>query len=318
MLAAVNLNHRAAAVVDEVASNCDALRIAVAHTASGVRLVDCGVQAPGGLSAGVALARICLADLGDVALVQDDDRKLLGPLVTVRTDFPWQACMASQYAGWQVKGDAYFAMGSGPMRACAAREPLFADLEFQETSEVCVGVLEASALPPDEVCVEVAQKCGVEPAQLTLLVASTKSLAENVQVVARSVETALHKLHELKFDVRRVVSAWGSAPLPPPAKDDLAAIGRTNDAVLYGGRTTLFVRGDDASIEEAGAHLPSSSSSDYGRPFAELFAEREYDFYRIDPLLFSPAQVTIANVDTGRAFRFGDVADDVLLTSFGL
>ena len=40
-------------------------------------------------------------------------------------------------------------------------------------------------------------------------------------MVARSVETALHKLHELKFDLNQIVSAFGTAPLPPVATKDL-------------------------------------------------------------------------------------------------
>ena len=86
---------------------------------------------------------------------------------------------------------------------------------------------------------KIAAACQVEPSSVTLLVAPTASLAGGVQVVARSVETAMHKLAELKFDLARIVSAHGSAPLPPVAGDDLAAIGRTNDAILYGARVVL-------------------------------------------------------------------------------
>jgi methenyltetrahydromethanopterin cyclohydrolase len=178
--------------------------------------------------------------------------------------------------------------------------------------------LEASKLPPGDVCREIAEKCGVEPANLTLLVAPTRSLAGTVQIVARSVETALHKLHELGFDIKRVQSAYGTAPLPPPAADDLAAIGRTNDAILYGGQVTLYVRGDDASLEEFGPKTPSSASRDHGRPFAEVFAGYNHDFYQVDPLLFSPAVVTFCNLDTGRSQSFGSAEPDVLRKSFGL
>jgi methenyltetrahydromethanopterin cyclohydrolase len=147
-------------------------------------------------------------------------------------------------------------------------------------------------------------------------VARTASLAGTVQVVARSVETCLHKLHELGFDLSRVQSGYGLAPLPPVAADDLTGIGRTNDAVLYGGAVTLWVRGDDASLEALGPRVPSCSSSDHGQPFVTVFEKYGRDFYKIDPLLFSPAEVTFVNLDTGRTYRFGQLRADVLRQSF--
>ena len=312
----MNLNHRAVSLCSHLADDAQRLRVELHRQDSGALVVDCGVKSVGGLDAGLLLARVCLADLATVSLAPGANG--LGPIVQVQTDHPLLACMASQYAGWEVKGEKFFAMGSGPMRAAASREPLFEDLKYRESASHCVGVLESGKLPNDEVCRDVAAKCGVEPSALMLLVAPTRSIAGTLQVVARSVETALHKLHELKFDLHRVVSGWGSAPLPPPAKDDMAAIGRTNDAILYGGHAVLYVRGDDESLREIGARTPSSASKDYGRPFAEIFASYNHDFYQIDPHLFSPAVVTLVNLDTGNSFRFGKFDDAVVAKSFGI
>ena len=312
----MNLNARAAALCRTIADDAERLRVELHLQDCGAMVVDCGVKSVGGLEAGLLLARLCLADLATVEIVPSGSG--LGPMVQVRTDHPLLACMASQYAGWEVKGEKFFAMGSGPMRAAAAREPLFDDLKYRESASACVGVLESGKLPTDEVCRDVAAKCGIEPAELTLLVAPTRSMAGTLQVVARSVETALHKLHELKFDLHRVVSGWGAAPLPPPAKDDLAAIGRANDAILYGGHAVLYVRGDDESLRAIGAQTPSSASKDYGRPFAEIFAGYDHDFYKIDPHLFRPAVVTLVNIETGNSFRFGKFDEAVLAKSFGI
>ena len=158
----------------------------------------------------------------------------------------------------------------------------------------------------------------MKPQDLTIVYAPTASLAGTVQVVARSLETALHKLHELGFDLSRVQSGTGTAPLPPVAGEDLAGIGRTNDAILYGGEVTLWVTGDDQSIEQLGAQIPSSSSEDYGRPFIEIFRQYDNDFYKIDPHLFSPAIININNLETGSYFRYGKFNVDVLAKSFGL
>ena len=179
--------------------------------------------------------------------------------------------MASQYAGWQVQAGKFFAMGSGPMRAAYGKEELFEHLPGRETAPVAVGVLETRKLPDEAVVAHLAQKLGLPSAKLTLLAAPAFSIAGNLQVVARSLETALHKLHELKFDLHQVVSGCGTAPLPPVAGDELSAIGRTNDAILYGGRVILWVRADDDQLAEIGPKVPSSASPDHGATFAEIF-----------------------------------------------
>jgi methenyltetrahydromethanopterin cyclohydrolase len=224
--------------------------------------------------------------------------------------------MASQYAGWQISVGKYFAMGSGPMRAAAGIEELFNKIGHREQSDRVVGILETRKLPPPEVFELIANRCGVPPDRVTLLVAPTASQAGGVQIVARSVETTLHKLSELGFDLAQVESGWGVAPLPPVAADDLAAIGRTNDAILYGGEVTLWVRGDDAQLAEIGARVPSSASRDHGEPFAAIFDRYNRNFYDIDPHLFSPAVVSLVNLDTGRTHRFGAVLPEVVQRSF--
>ena len=222
--------------------------------------------------------------------------------------------MASQYAGWQIGGEKkFFAMGSGPMRAARGREELFDHIGHRESSTQIVGVLEAGKFPPADVCVHIAGECGVQPEQLTLLVAPTKSIAGTVQIVARTVETAMHKMHTLGFHLDRVLSGFGIAPLSPPTKDDLTGIGRTNDAILYGGEVTLWVNGDDDSLRELGPQIPSSASKDYGQPFGEIFKKYNHDFYKIDLLPFQPRRRYVANnMETGHSFHFGTTSPRIL------
>jgi len=311
------LNPLAAELCDRLMADAERLRVGIVRRDDGGVTLDCGVEAAGGLEAGRRLAEVCLAGLGEVSFVPSPRDIWPGLAVAVRTDHPVPACMASQYAGWQVTGKDYFAMASGPMRAAHGKEDLFQRIGHVEQVEAAVGVLEARRLPPDEVCRDIAERAGVWPHRLTLLVAPTASLAGTVQVVARSVETALHKLLELDFDLARVVSGYGVAPLPPVAADDLAGIGRTNDAILYGAEVTLWVRGDDETLREVGPRVPSSASRDHGQPFAAIFDRYDRDFYKIDSHLFSPAVVTLLNVDTGHSFRFGQTLPAVLRKSFG-
>ncbi len=316
MSIALTLNERALRLADVLAADAAALHIEVQSTAAGARVLDCGVRAPGGLQAGLGLARVCLADRADVVLVPGEVGGIACPQVQVTTDHPVLACMASQYAGWQISVGKFFAMGSGPMRAALGTEELFHHIPGREQAPVAVGVLETRKLPDDAVVAHLSERLNLPPDRLTLLAAPASSPAGTVQVVARALETALHKLHELHFDLAQVTAGYGVAPLPPVAADDLHAIGRTNDAILYGGRAVLWVRSRDDLIAEVGPKVPSSASPDFGEPFAAIFERYGKDFYKIDPLLFSPAQVVFHNLTTGKSQAFGQPAPDILLRSF--
>jgi methenyltetrahydromethanopterin cyclohydrolase len=311
-----SLNEQAHELCNAMAADADQLGIAVSTLECGTRLIDCGAKAAGSIEAGLRLAEVCMAGKGKVELCLAEPEAWQGQGVRADAHEPVAACMASQYAGWEIKGEKFFAMGSGPMRAAACREELFQHIGHCEQPSVCVGVLETSKLPPDSVCIDIAEKCGLAPDRLTLLIARTSSMAGTVQIVARSVETALHKLHALKFDLERIEAGWGIGPLPPVSDDDLVAIGRTNDAILYGTSVSLVVLAEDEVLKKIGEHVPSNSSPDYGRPFGEIFKHYGGDFYRIDPLLFSPAKITFYNRQSGTTFQFGRYAPDVLAESF--
>jgi methenyltetrahydromethanopterin cyclohydrolase len=310
------LNRRSLWAIESLLAHAEERRVTAHAIDGGGRYVDCGIEARGGWRAGLDVARVCLGDLAQVSLLPGDVAGKATPLVQVVTDHPVQACLGSQYAGWALKEGKFFAMGSGPMRAAAGSEAIYDVIGYRETADAVAGVLETRRPPTAAVIAKVAAACRVEPSAVTLLVAPTASLAGGVQIVARSVETALHKLAELKFDLARIVSAHGVAPLPPVAANDLAAIGRTNDAVLYGARVVLVVTGDDTGLEAVGPQVPSVASRDYGEPFASIFARYNHDFYAVDPHLFSPAEVVFQNLDTGRVHSFGRINSDVLARSF--
>lgn len=314
----LQLNDLASQLIEDVNESPEDYRVTRQDVDNNGVLLDFGVTAEGGIEAGVVLSAICMSGLAEVSLTPGQIGDIGWPHVSVETDSPVPACLFSQYAGWKISVGKFFAMGSGPMRAVAAKEPLFDKLWYREEAEQVVGVLESSKLPDAEVFEHIAQATDVEPENVVLCVAPTSSMSGNLQVVARSIETAMHKLHELDFDVNRVRSAYGTAPLPPVAKNDLEGIGRTNDAILYGARVTLWVMGDDESIADVAQRVPSVSSAAYGNPFLEIFEAANRDFYKIDPLLFSPAQVVFQNIDTGRVHVAGRVNEQVLRASFGL
>jgi methenyltetrahydromethanopterin cyclohydrolase len=314
----LGLNRRAARLADALAGDAALLGVAVTEV-GGARLIDCGVAANGGLEAGRRLAEVCLAGLATVSFTSIDLGGLWLPAVGVTTDHPVTACLASQYAGWGIDPPGYFAMGSGPARSVARVErELFERIGYAETADSAVLVLEGRTLPDEGVVRFVAEKCRVRPEALRLLIAPTSSIAGCVQVAARSVETGLHKMLELGFDVRRVRSGAGVCPLAPVAKNDLRAIGWTNDCILYGTRAYFAVDANDAEVATMVEQLPASTSSDYGTPFYEIFRRAGNEFYKIDRMLFSPAEVVVNNLASGRVFRAGRLDPDVLKASFGI
>ena len=312
----LGLNERAWQIADAMAKNAAALRVAVRQLPGGARVIDAGIEATGGFGAGRALAEICTGGLADIAYPPVPIAGETWPGVRVWTDHPAVSCMASQYAGWAIQVGKYFAMGSGPLRTHARVEKeLFAKLGYAEQAERGVLVLETRTLPTDEVASWVGQKAGLAPSQLTFVVAPTASLAGGVQIVARILETGLHKMDTLGFDVNKIVSGIGTAPLPPVAKNDLRAIGRTNDCILYGGQARYTVQADDAELAELVPEIPASASKDYGTPFYDIFKRYDSDFYKIDPLLFSPAEVWLTSVQSGKTYHAGHVNPEVLRAS---
>lgn len=312
----LGMNERAAALADRIAERAVELRVVVHTLAGGARVIDAGIDTPGGQGAGLALAGLCMGGLGHVELAPVTIAGESWAGVQVWTDYPAECCMASQYAGWAIKVDSFFAMGSGPLRAKARVEKeLYARLGYAEEASRGVLVLEGRTLPTDEVAAWVATKAGVAPSAITFAIAPTASLAGGVQVVARVLETGLHKMETLGFDVTRVVSASGTAPVPPVAKNDIRAIGRTNDCVLYGGQARYTLRGGDDELAQLASRLPSTTSRDYGTPFYDTFRRYDSDFYKVDPLLFSPAEVWLTSMASGRSFHAGRLNPDVLRAS---
>jgi methenyltetrahydromethanopterin cyclohydrolase len=312
----LGLNERAWMSADLLARWAETERVAVTTLANGARVIDAGITVPGGLSAGLFLAQICMGGLGHADYTPVTIGGEQWPGVRVWTDHPAVSCMASQYAGWAIQVGEYFAMGSGPLRAHARVEKeLFQKLEYAEQAGRGVLVLETRNPPTDAVAAWVGQKAGLAPSQLTFVVAPTASLAGGVQIAARILETGLHKMDTLGFDVKTIVSGIGTAPLPPVAKNDLRAIGRTNDCILYGGQARYTVNADDAELAALAPRIPASASKDYGTPFYDIFKRYDGDFYKIDPLLFSPAEVWLTSARSGKTYRAGHLNPDVLRAS---
>jgi methenyltetrahydromethanopterin cyclohydrolase len=319
----ISVNQRAAAIVRRMVEDSEALGIEVHRLNNGAVVVDCGIKAPGSFEAG---RLFCCASMGGLGTVEftntiydqggdgtDSGLWFLGASIDV--SIPSIACMGSQYAGWEIKLEHYSAIGSGPARALHANEEIFRKLDYKDDADTAVLMIESRKLPGEEVAAYVAGKCNVKPDQVILLIAPTASLVGSIQIASRVVETGMHKFVELGFDVRKVKAASGLCPLAPVAQNDLKGIGRTNDAILYGGQAFFTVQAADDELESLIEKMPSCSSAEYGSPFYDILMRANGDFYRIDRMLFSPAQVKINNLASGRTFSAGRIDAALLRAS---
>ncbi len=307
----LGVNEHVAPWVERLCGEADALRVKVRHDERGVRIVDAGIDAPGSIAAGLLVGEICMGGFGSVTL-KSAAADGWPTWLEVRSSQPVLACLASQYAGWSLAatkeetgGKKFFALGSGPARALAAKEALFEELGYRDRAARGVIVLEVDRVPPPVVVDKLLRDCGLAPAALTIVLTPTSSATGTTQVVARVLEVALHQAHTLGFALGDIVDGVASAPLPAPSPDGVEAMGRTNDAILYGGRVHLTVRGSDDAAQALAAKLSSRNSRDFGQSFADIFKGAGYDFYKIDPALFAPAEVWVSNIASGRTWHGG-------------
>ena len=316
----ISINKVVKPLVEKLIETADQLNIGVRISEGGAKIIDAGINYAGCLESGRLITEICMGGLGRVSLSMTSNTPNWPLSIHVHSTNPVLSCLASQYAGWNLsfvkEEDNFNALGSGPCRALALKEDLFKDLNYSDKFYSTVVVLEVDKNPPQEIIDKITNDCGISEKNLTVILTPTKSLSGSVQVVGRVLEVGMHKLHEIGFPLDKVVDGFGSAPVPPPAPDFLIGMGRTNDAILYGGMVHLFVDVDDDEAYELAKRLPSSTSSDYGKPFADVFKEYKYDFYKIDKLLFSPAKVIVTTIKTGKTFTEGSIDLELVDKSF--
>jgi methenyltetrahydromethanopterin cyclohydrolase len=293
----LSINRQGLEIADQMVAESQRLGISVTSLKGGARLIDIGLDAPGGWLAGKYAAEISLGGLGDVSFM---------PL-NFSAGYP----AGSDEEFWR---EGYFAIGSGPARAASAVEPLFQKLPYKDNSDSAVIILEGNERPTDEAVEYIARKCRIDPARLTILAAPAACLAGSFQLSARVVATGMHKMLYLGFDVTKVLHGYGTCPIAPVVTDEDLASALSNDCVLYGGRVHYTVRADDDELEALVKRIPSSASESYGTPFYQLY-QKYGSFYNMDPLLFCPSEVSINNLNSGHTYRSGQPHLQVLRTS---
>lgn len=294
----------------------DRLNLLVSDGPIGSKVIDAGIKVDGSIEAGLKISEICLGGLGKVSLVPKQNTPTTSYEISVFASQPVLACLGSQYAGWSLSSKDFFSLGSGPVRAIAQKEKIFEEVNYKDSSSSTCVVLEVDKLPPKEIVEKISQDTNIKSENITFIVTPTTSICGNIQVVARVLEVAIHKIHELKFPLEKIVHGYGFAPLPPVANNFLTGMGRTNDAIIYGGIVQLTMKGSDEDLKKLSKKLPSDNSIDYGKPFKEIFESYGGDFYKIDGSLFSPAAVIINSQESGKSFSSGKINEKLIKTSF--
>jgi methenyltetrahydromethanopterin cyclohydrolase len=318
----ISLNRRVMPLVRRLIEDDEALGCRYHRLANGAHLIDMGIAVPGGWEAARLFTLIDIAGLGSVDYRDFPlDDQLSTSAVEVFIDRVDLACLSCQIAGLSLGGGEFAAIGSGPARALAARRTDSTDHCFDLTtyrdagSPAVLGV-QMPALPDDAFAARCAALCAVEPEDLYLLVHPSTALVGAVQVSARIVEQTINKMIRHGFDLSTIATARGYCAIAPLSDDELTAMGRINDCLLYGGASFFEVRASDEAIERIIPRLVTASSRDYGKLFKGLFIAADKDFYKMDLDIHSPAQVQIHNISTGRVFTAGGLRRDLLKQSF--
>jgi methenyltetrahydromethanopterin cyclohydrolase len=313
-----SINDRAVTAISKILDNTDDLGVDVVTGEGGTTIIDAGVKSEGSFEVGCFLTEICMGGLGKATLGLSNYGDLTLPVVFVETSRPGEALLGSQFAGWKIDVDGYFAMASGPARALSLKpKKIFEEIQYKDEADHAVIVLESDNLPTKAVLKYIAERCRISLENLSVLVASTSSIAGSVQISGRIAETGMHRLVTLGVNPRVFKHATGKAPVAPLHPDSNIAMGRTNDVLYYGGETYFIVDAEGVNFQELVEKAPSSSSKDYGKPFYNIFKAAKYDFYKIDPALFAPAVVTINNIQDGRTYSAGLVNPKVLMEAMG-
>ena len=317
---ALSVNRLAWKLLERLLENSELYGVKVEKTTSGTTIVDAGIEAQGGFEAGRLITEICMGGCGNTEITFAQYGEFMLPSIFVYTDHPVIATLGSQYAGWQINENGYFAIGSGPARALALKpKEIYNQIKYRDSFDRAIVVLEADKHPPDWLIERFSKDCNVPAENMIVILTPTVSLVGATQVSGRIVETGIHKLRKLGLDVNTIHYAWGIAPIPPAHPKFTKAMARTNDAILYGGTAYYSVDcKDDEALKSIVDKAPSKASESYGKPFIEIFKEANYDFYKIDPNLFAPAVIIVNNMKAGITFRNGELNVDALVKSFDL
>ncbi len=320
----LSVNREALKIIKKILAYPDFYSVEISTLSNKVTIID---GSHGTYEFGRLVGEICMGGFGSCQFTNISVKGVFIPGLLVQTSHPVMALIGSQKAD-QIsikiqKGEKtkkYNYMVSGPFRAKTRLDKVLFDIiKYSDDSEETVIVFESAKITDENIMEQVFAKCKLDSSKTVAIFTPTNSIPGTVQIAARVIKTGIHILREQDFNPHYLKYAMGTTTLAPIAKDDLQAMGRTNDSIIYGGRDYITVdvpKEEEAQMVELLKKCPSNVSSSYGKPFYDIMNEVKFDFSKVDSKLFAPAILTINNIRTGKTYTAGEVNEDILWRSY--
>ncbi|UOY09876.1 methenyltetrahydromethanopterin cyclohydrolase [Methanonatronarchaeum sp. AMET6-2] len=298
----MNVNETTISIIEEMIAWSEETNIKVKEIGDAV-LLDCS---EGGYDAGALYSMACQGGLATTGFTETEVGDYTLPATQNYTDNPLTACIDCQKASVNLGG----AIASGPAKLLLGE----CNTHRTENSDYAVIALETNQTPTKEEINEFASRCGVQNKCLYIITAPTNSQVGAIQISARAIETALFKLDRLDYDLSKIKNAFSVTPIPPTAETQEEAMGRTNDAIIYGGKVHLTTEEYDPIFEK----IPSNQSKNYGKSMIEAYMDADREFHKIDQDFFAPAEITVNSLDDGKLRKHGEINTNKMIDSFGM
>ncbi len=315
----IGVNERAVKLAKLLVNDEEGYKVKV-HRIAGAYVIDCGVEMSGSWGAAKIMTEVLYGGLNEITYETFPEKidYVYYNAVHVYSDHVVMQQAGCNISGWELKPGKYAPVLAGPGRTLARKKgDWFSSYSnYADKYHEAVLTVEMGRMLNEEEVEELIEALGIEAENVYILVAASGSIACSVEVSARIIEQSLHRLHEEKFDLDNIIEAHGFCVIPPVIKDDLIAMGRLNDVLIYGGQCTFTVDCEDSEIEALIDKITSDKCSMYGSMFKTIYEENGCDFYKVPMEMYSPAKVVIINQRTGRVFKAGKFNLDILAKSF--
>lgn len=315
-----SLNNMAAKIVEEeIIPNAEALNVDVFRLSNGATVIDMGVKAKGGWKAAKLFTDTCMGGMGELVYQSMYVGNHIIPTVSIQIDRPDVTQLGAHIAGLYVPYHGRYQPVSGPLRAITGTDHWAERVTYRDTeAKKAVGHLQITTLPDEELAETICQRINMDPKDLYLIPSATSTVVGSVQIVARNLEQTFATLGDhLDFPINSIVQGIGFAPVISIEDDEIVAMGRVNDGLIYGQESTVYIDCEDDDILRFADKLPMCKNDTvFGIPFEEMFRESGCDWAKVPRDWDAPCKINFLNIRTNHFFPIGMLHYGVLERDF--
>lgn len=315
-----SINDEALEIISPILDAPEHYQAKIIKSDIGATIIDMGLSVDGSWRGGKLWVLAAHGGMADVNYGRMSILDLELPTVDVMVDDPMLSVVACQAGAWKLGKGEFSPVGSGPARLKARADRFARLVEYEDPSNHALLQLQMNRLPDDATLQFVADACGIPASNLVVMVAPSASIVGTIQVVGRSFEQAIISLgRNTDFDLSTCAYGYGRAPIPPVINDEVLAMGRINDALVYGSFTSMWVRyPDDDELRQITNNMSFSNQAgeDYGKGYAEIYDTYGRSLFNIPARLDSPAKIMMTNLLTGKVTIAGRIDEKQLYDSF--